>query len=97
MSLESHSQFTPPLGLTIPRKQDVVAAVPSSRTLGTLLSDSDPNPVPDGTEVHLSGVTYVSNAGVWYDMVTFSDASSVAVTGSITLRNNGERDIGVTW
>lgn len=97
MSLESHSQFTPPLGLTIPRKQDVVAAVPSSRTLGTLLSDSDPNPMPDGIEVHLGGVPYVSASGVWYDMATFADASSVPVSGLITLRNTSERDIGVTW
>ncbi len=97
VSLRTHPQFTGSLGLTLPSTQTVVANIPTSRTLGTLFSLIDPAPMPDGVEVNVGSKRYEYISGVICDADTFADASAVAVSGSITIRNTNVYDIGATW
>lgn len=99
VTLKGHPNFTPPNGLTLPASQDTQAVAPSSRTLGTLFSGSDPNPLPTGLQVHIGNVPYVYGdiTTGWVDMTNYQDANSVSVSGSIIIRNEGNADIGVTW
>lgn len=88
--------FTPPLGAVLPRKQDVQVQVPSGRTFGTLFG-TESEVLPDNTEIFCSEGPFVIGTGVWYKSTDYSVATDVSVPGLITIRNNSDTDLGITW
>ena len=96
MSIQSVTQFAPPLGLVLPAKQDVRAAAPSGKTLGTLITSAHPA-IPEGMEIHTTSDLYVFVEGHWLNQFDETNADAVEISGLITLRNNSTYDVGITW
>lgn len=91
------ADFTPPLGLVLPRKQDVQATTPpDSRTFADLFSATS-DTLPDNTEVFGDSGAYVFASGGWYKMSDYTSAAAVQVPPLITIRNASTLDIGVKW
>ena len=96
LAIQSVPAFTPPLGLVLPKQQDVRVTLTEGRALSALITHSSPS-LPTGLEVHAGFDRYVFNDGHWLNHVDESNADSAEISGVIHFRNPASYDIGITW